>query len=98
VRRRQPEAVMFSDAGPDVRWCGNEKGVAGDPNWSSVDPASVPYPGASGPGVIVALQHGDPAGTSWRPAEADTSIRPGWSTTLLTISAYGQPISSSTCM
>jgi alpha-L-fucosidase len=78
VRTLQPEAVMFSDTGPDVRWCGNEKGVAGDPNWSSVDPASVPYPGASGPGVTVALQHGDPAGTSWRPAEADTSIRPGW--------------------
>src|SRR4051812_35230153 len=78
VRRLQPAAVMFSDAGPDVRWCGNEKGIAGDPNWSAVDPAIVTYPGASGPGVIAALQHGDPAGAVWRPAEADTSIRPGW--------------------
>ncbi|HEU4631995.1 MAG TPA: alpha-L-fucosidase [Gemmatimonadaceae bacterium] len=78
VRRLQPEAVIFSDAGPDVRWCGNEKGVAGDPNWSTVDPAAVPYPGATGDGVIAALQHGDPAGTVWRPAEADVSIRPGW--------------------
>ncbi len=24
------------------------------------------------------LQHGDPAGTVWRPGEADVSIRPGW--------------------
>jgi alpha-L-fucosidase len=24
------------------------------------------------------LQHGDPKGSVWRPAEADTSIRPGW--------------------
>jgi alpha-L-fucosidase len=32
VRRLQPGAVIFSDAGPDVRWCGNERGVAGDPN------------------------------------------------------------------
>lgn len=78
VRRLQPDAVMFSDAGPDVRWCGNEKGTAGDPNWSTVDPALVPYPGVSGPGIIKALQHGDPHGTVWRPAEADTSIRPGW--------------------
>ncbi|PYR91976.1 MAG: alpha-L-fucosidase [Acidobacteria bacterium] len=78
VRRLQPDAVMFSDAGPDVRWCGNEKGVAGDPNWSSVDPAAVTAPGASGPGVTRALLHGDPAGSVWRPAEADTSIRPGW--------------------
>ncbi|HVB31705.1 MAG TPA: alpha-L-fucosidase [Gemmatimonadaceae bacterium] len=78
VRRLQPGAVMFSDAGPDIRWCGNERGVAGDPNWSTVDPGAVPYPGASGPGVTPALQHGDPAGPVWRPAEADVSIRPGW--------------------
>jgi len=78
VRRLQPEAVMFSDAGPDVRWCGNERGSAGDPNWSTVDPEAVPFPGATGPGIIDALQHGDPNGSVWRPAEADTSIRPGW--------------------
>ena len=78
VRKLQPQAVIFSDAGPDVRWCGNERGSAGDPNWSTVDPSAVPYPGVSGPGVIAALQHGDPAGTVWRPAEADTSVRPGW--------------------
>jgi len=78
VRRLQPRAVMFSDAGPDVRWCGNEAGVAGDPNWSTVDPAAVPYPGAPGDAVIAALQHGDPGGPVWRPAETDTSIRPGW--------------------
>jgi len=78
VRRLQPRAVMFSDAGPDVRWCGNEAGAAGDPNWSTVDPAAVPYPGASGDGVIAALQHGHPGGAVWRPAETDTSIRPGW--------------------
>ena len=78
VRKLQPNAVMFSDAGPDVRWNGNENGIAGDPNWSSVDPARVPVPGISGPGVIDALQHGDAMGAIWRPAEADVSIRPGW--------------------
>jgi alpha-L-fucosidase len=78
VKKLQPEAVIFSDAGPDVRWCGNETGSAGDPNWSTVDPAKVPYPGISGPGVTPALQHGDADGTVWRPAETNTSIRPGW--------------------
>jgi alpha-L-fucosidase len=78
VRRLQPNAVIFSDAGPDVRWIGNERGMAGDPNWSPVDPAVVPYPGASGPAVTAMLQHGDPAGTVWRPGETDVSIRPGW--------------------
>ena len=78
VRRLQPEAIMFSDAGPDVRWCGNERGSGGDPNWATVDPSAVAFPGASGPGVTAALQHGAADGTAWRPAEADTSIRPGW--------------------
>ncbi len=78
VRKLQPDAVMFSDAGPDVRWCGNERGVAGDPNWSTVDPSIVAYPGADGPNIIDALQHGHRDGTVWRPAEVDVSIRPGW--------------------
>ncbi len=78
VKRLQPNAVIFSDAGPDVRWCGNEKGTAGDPNWATVDPSRVPYPGADGPGIIDALQHGDRDGRTWRPAEVDVSIRPGW--------------------
>lgn len=78
VRALQPEAVIFSDAGPDVRWIGNERGIAGDPNWASVDPAVVPFPGMSGPGIIESLQHGDPHGSVWRPGEADVSIRPGW--------------------
>jgi alpha-L-fucosidase len=78
VRRLQPDAVMFSDAGPDVRWSGNEAGTAGEPNWSPVDPTRVAAPGVSGPGVIDALQHGDRHGSIWRPAECDTSIRPGW--------------------
>jgi alpha-L-fucosidase len=78
VRRLQPDAVMFSDAGPDVRWIGNERGVAGDTNWSTVDPAVVPVPGMSGDAVMRMLQDGDPAGTVWRPGETDVSIRPGW--------------------
>jgi alpha-L-fucosidase len=78
VRRLQPQAVMFSDAGPDIRWIGNERGVAGDTNWSAMKPDAVPYPGADGPGIIAALQNGDPNWTVWRPGETDVSIRPGW--------------------
>ena len=78
VRKLQPHVVVFSDAGPDVRWMGNERGIAGDPNWSTVDPPVVPVPGVSGRAVTAMLQHGDPAGTAWRPGEADVSIRPGW--------------------
>jgi len=78
VRTLQPDAVMFSDAGPDVRWIGNERGIAGDPNWSTVDPDVVRVPGVGGDAVTKMLQHGDPNGTTWRPGESDVSIRPGW--------------------
>jgi alpha-L-fucosidase len=78
VRRLQPSAVMFSDAGPDVRWIGNERGVAGDTNWSTVVPEVVPVPGVGGPAVTRMLQRGDPDGKVWRPGETDVSIRPGW--------------------
>ena len=78
VRGLQPEAVMFSDAGPDVRWIGNERGVAGETNWSLVDPRIVPVPGMSGDEVMRSLTQGDRTGIVWRPGETDTSIRPGW--------------------
>ena len=78
VRKLQPKAVMFSDAGPDVRWIGNENGSAGETNWSTVDPSVVQAPGVSGPGVTKMLQQGDPNGSVWRPGETDVSIRPGW--------------------
>ena len=78
VRQLQRNAVIFSDAGPDIRWIGNEHGVAGETNWSTVNPSVVPYPGATGDGVMRMLQEGDPNGTVWRPGETDVSIRPGW--------------------
>jgi alpha-L-fucosidase len=61
-----------------VRWIGNEAGQAGDPNWSTVVPGVVPVPGTSGRAATQMMQHGDPAGTAWRPGETDVSIRPGW--------------------
>ena len=78
VRKLQPHAVMFSDAGPGVRWIGNENGVAGETNWSTVDPAVVPVPGTSGAAATRMMQQGDPNGSVWRPGETDVSIRPGW--------------------
>jgi alpha-L-fucosidase len=78
VRELQPDAVIFSDAGPDVRWIGNERGVAGETCWSTIDPAAVPYAGYDAPGVGEILQRGHPDGSVWRPGETDVSIRPGW--------------------
>ncbi|NGO38770.1 alpha-L-fucosidase [Limisphaera ngatamarikiensis] len=75
VRQLQPMACMFSDAGPDFRWIGNERGIAGDPCWATLDLTKPGrYPGGSSEG----LEHGERPGTAWVPAECDVSIRPGW--------------------
>src|SRR3989449_6613324 len=35
VRDLQPTTVLFSDAGPDIRWVGNENGIAGETCWAT---------------------------------------------------------------
>ena len=70
----QPEACMFSDIGPDVRWVGNESGVAGNPCWATFSPEK--YAIGRTPGEI--LNRGIRDGSHWLPAEVDVSIRPGW--------------------
>jgi alpha-L-fucosidase len=74
VRDLQPGASMFSDAGPDVRWVGNEKGIAGDPAWATLNRDDF----APGEADQKRLNRGDRPGTHWLPAECDVSIRPGW--------------------
>lgn len=39
VRELQPDAVIFSDVGPDIRWVGNEQGWAGDTCWAMLKAA-----------------------------------------------------------
>lgn len=36
IRKYQPGAVIFNDYGPDVRWCGNEAGMARHEEWAVV--------------------------------------------------------------
>ena len=74
VRKLQPNAVIFSDAGPDVRWVGNESGFAGETNWSTLHRDLV-WPGWP---HYKQLQYGHKHGSHWVPAEVDVSIRPGW--------------------
>lgn len=74
VRKHQPQAVIFGDNGPDIRWVGNERGFAGETNWSVIR-ADEMYAGS---GKHLELQSGHQDGTDWVPAEADVSIRPGW--------------------
>ena len=74
VRELQPNAVIFSDGGPDIRWVGTEEGFANETNWSIMRRDEI-YPGWP---RYVELRSGHEDGTHWLPAEVNTSIRPGW--------------------
>lgn len=75
VRRYSPAVLFFSDAGPGVRWVGNEKGLAGETNWNTITTDTL-YAGKGG--IETLLNTGSPDGKQWAPAEVDVSIRPGW--------------------
>ena len=74
VRRLQPQAVIFSDAGPGVRWVGNERGEGALTSWSLIDRDRY-QPGTP---LSDELGEGTSLGRDWVPPECDVSIRPGW--------------------
>ena len=79
VRELAPEACMFSDVGPDIRWVGNERGYAGDPCWATYTPRGRNgQPAAPGQAMYQEGENGHRGGKYWMPAEVDVSIRPGW--------------------
>lgn len=79
VRELQPNAVIFSDVGPDLRWVGNENGYAGETCWATYSPVGEDG-GEPAPGDTRYREgiEGHRAGKQWLPAECDVSIRPGW--------------------
>jgi alpha-L-fucosidase len=74
VRQLQPGTCIWSDAGPDARWVGNENGIANETCWATLNGAEF----APGEADEQRLNSGDRPGTDWIPAECDVSIRPGW--------------------
>jgi len=80
VRKLQPGAVIFGDVGPDVRWVGNENGIAGETSWATYTPHA-PEPGKiPGNGFVKDKEgiEGQRDGKFWMPAECDVALRPGW--------------------
>lgn len=72
----QRDAVIFGSLGAtpyvDVRWVGNEKGIAGNPCYANIDESSLITE------VTSELNSGKIDGEAFIPGEADVSIRPGW--------------------
>lgn len=80
TRTMQPGAVIFGDAGPDVRWVGNEAGHAGETCWATYEPRS-PEEGRKPANGFTRYEMGTEGarnGKYWMPAECDVSLRPGW--------------------
>ena len=79
IRKLQPNAIIFSDIGPDARWCGNERGFVKDSCWATYTPHG---PKGDEPGIgntnYIEGEIGTLNGKNWIPAEVDVSIRPGW--------------------
>ncbi len=94
IRKYQPDAVIFNDFGPDVRWCGNEAGKPRRAEWAVI-PADLGYrcEVQTGPGPMAGdisfMYNTDECigdlnliqyakGLAFCGAEIDMSIRPGW--------------------
>jgi alpha-L-fucosidase len=79
TRSMQPGAAIFGDAGPDVRWVGNEEGHAGETYWATFTPEAADGKIPSNGNV---KYEESPTGTRngkyWIPAECDVPSRPGW--------------------
>ncbi len=80
ARKLQPNAVIFGDVGPDVRWVGNERGIAGETSWATYTPHAPEAGKTPGNGFVLDKEgvEGHRDGKYWMPAECDVSIRPGW--------------------
>jgi len=79
TRKLQPNASIFSDIGLDVRWVGNEKGLAPETSWSTItikgNQGKAPMPGFMDDAN---LGSGTRDGKQWIPFEGDVALRPGW--------------------
>lgn len=74
VKKLQAGIMIFSDAGPDVHWIGNELGHAGLSFWSAINRNELTVGGSDQD----YLNTGDPKGKDWVVGQCDVSIRPGW--------------------
>ncbi|NRQ36707.1 alpha-L-fucosidase [Nonomuraea sp. NN258] len=83
IRHLAPDAAI-ANCGPDVRWVGNESGLARENEWNVVpvtvarERVDVTRYDAPDLGGRDFLSTADGDFLQWWPAEVDVSIRPGW--------------------
>ncbi len=73
VKKMQPNTLIFSDVGPDIRWVGNEAGIGEETNWNTITTKGK-YPGNSDAEFLNKLGTGEKNGGRWVPAEVNTTL------------------------
>ena len=68
VKKYSPNAIVFQGPFANIRWVGNEKGIAPYPAWNSVKQVDAKTGVATG-------VHGDPEGEVWMPLEVDVTLK-----------------------
>lgn len=67
IKAGAPDAVILQSPMTNIRWVGNEAGVASDPNWNTLKSADL----KSG---VATQAHSTPDGDAWAPVECDTTL------------------------
>lgn len=67
IKKLAPEAVILQSPLTNIRWVGNEAGLASDPNWNTLKLADL----KSG---VATQAHSDPDGDVWAPVECDVTL------------------------
>jgi len=81
IKSLQPNAAIFSDVGPDIRWVGNESGEAKDTCWATFtpkNPVDASLTATPGNATYKEGTSGHRNGKYWIPAESDFPLRKGW--------------------
>ncbi len=68
VKKYAPNAIVFQGPFANIRWVGNEQGIAPYPAWNSVKAKDAKTGVATG-------DHGDPDGDVWMPLEVDVTLK-----------------------
>lgn len=77
INTLQPDANIAID-GPDVRWVGNENGIARESEWSVIPNPLLNQTTGGAPDLGSRTKLAGGKTLTWWPAEADTKILSGW--------------------
>ena len=67
IRKLAPNAVVLQSPMTNIRWVGNEAGIASDPNWNTLKSADLKT-------GVATQAHSTPDGDVWAPVECDTTL------------------------